>query len=290
MQTHFQFWFVETTDVVEFERGVLNGKNPQHTSSHFLKYCKKRSFTHVLRWLWEKWKDTRNLRISAERNTSARITDDISLLNWISHFAMQFLEQDENWSWMENSVAQFGEKIWFHTIGEEGHSSFVKRIIQGIFVGHHDSTRTIFIHYQEWDCARHKSDKTDIEWRLEYRRTWKMCLATFCGPWWLRKHDWRRSSSLTKKERDFYCQESWSKNLVPICRWNVQKMRSESSEYMWKTTGAYVNSWIIKIALESCFEEHAQEVWVRKLRKTTLLNMYKPILMETILKVFSWTI
>ena len=63
-------------------------------------------------------------------------------------------------------------------------------------------------------------------------------------------------------------------------------MRPESSEYMWKTTGAYVNSWRIKIALESYFEEHAQEVWVRNLRKTTLLKMYKPMLMETILKVF----
>ena len=27
----------------------------------------------------------------------------------------------------------------------------------------------------------------------------------------------------------------------PICRKNVQKMRSESSEYMWKTTGAFIN-------------------------------------------------
>ena len=40
-------------------------------------------------------------------------------------------------------MAQFGEKIWFRKIGEEGISSFVKRIIQGIFVGHHDRTRAI---------------------------------------------------------------------------------------------------------------------------------------------------
>ena len=40
-------------------------------------------------------------------------------------------------------MAQFGEKIWFHKIGEEGINSFVKRIIQGIFVGHHDRTRAI---------------------------------------------------------------------------------------------------------------------------------------------------
>ena len=36
----------------------------------------------------------------------------------------------------------------------------------------------------------------------------------------------------------------------PIWRWNVQKMRSESSEYV-----------RINIALKSYFEEHAKEVW-----------------------------
>ena len=50
----------------------------------------------------------------------------------------------------------------------------------------------------------------------------------------------------------------------PICRWNVQKMRSESSGGMWKTTGAFTNSWRIKIPLESYFEKHAQEIWERK--------------------------
>ena len=40
-------------------------------------------------------------------------------------------------------MAQFGEKFWFHIRGEEGIRSFVKRIIQGIFVGHHVRTRTI---------------------------------------------------------------------------------------------------------------------------------------------------
>ena len=31
-------------------------------------------------------------------------------------------------------MVQFGEKFWFHKIGEEGINSFVKRKIQGIFV------------------------------------------------------------------------------------------------------------------------------------------------------------
>ena len=64
----------------------------------------------------------------------------------------------------------------------------------------------------------------------------------------------------------------------PVCRWNVHKMRSESSEHVRKTTGFFTNSWRIKIALESYFEEHAQEVWERNWMNpempTTLLNTY----------------
>ena len=41
------------------------------------------------------------------------------------------------------------------------------------------------------------------------------------------------------------------------------KMRWESSEYMWKTTGAFISSWSIKIDLESYFEKHAQEAQER---------------------------
>ena len=35
----------------------------------------------------------RFLRMSAERNTSVRITDDTLLLNWILHFAVQFVNK-----------------------------------------------------------------------------------------------------------------------------------------------------------------------------------------------------
>ena len=63
----------------------------------------------------------------------------------------------------------------------------------------------------------------------------------------------------------------------PVCRWNVQKMQSESSEYVRKTAGFFTNSWRFKIALESDFEEHAQEVWERNWMnpemRTTLLNI-----------------
>ena len=40
-------------------------------------------------------------------------------------------------------MVQFGEKIWFQKIGEEGINSTRKRRIQGIFVGHRDRTRAI---------------------------------------------------------------------------------------------------------------------------------------------------
>ena len=44
---------------------------------------------------------------------------------------------------------------------------------------------------------------------------------------------------------------------------------------MRKTTGFFTNSWRIKVALESFFEEHAQEVWERNWMnpmQTTLLK------------------
>ena len=48
--------------------------------------------------------------------------------------------------------------------------------------------------------------------------------------------------------------------------------------YVRRTTGFFTNSWRIKIALESYFEEHAQDVWARNWMnlevQTTLLNTY----------------
>ena len=58
---------------------------------------------------------------------------------------------------------------------------------------------------------------------------------------------------------------------------------------MWKTAGALLNSWRIKIALESYFEERAQEVWERNWMNpdmhTTLLDVNNLQPMELILMV-----
>ena len=53
-------------------------------------------------------------------------------------------------------MAQFVEKVRFRRIGEDGVSSFASRMTQGIFVGHHDRTGAVFVHYQERSCARQK--------------------------------------------------------------------------------------------------------------------------------------
>ena len=52
----------------------------------------------------------RILMTSDEHNTSVRITDDISLLNWILHFAMQFLNDMRTGRRWRQSMAQFGEE------------------------------------------------------------------------------------------------------------------------------------------------------------------------------------
>ena len=58
-------------------------------------------------------------------------------------------------------MAQFGEKVWFRKIGEDGVSSFASRMTQGILVGHHDRTRAVlritmngFVRGKSW--TRHK--------------------------------------------------------------------------------------------------------------------------------------
>ena len=48
-----------------------------------------------------------------------------------------------------------------------------------------------------------------------------------------------------------------------VCIWNTRKTRSESSEHVQRTTGFFTNSGRNKIALESFFEEHTDEVWKR---------------------------
>ena len=65
----------------------------------------------------------RTLRISAEHNTSVRITDVCSLLTWIPHSAMQLLDRMRTGRRRRQSMAQFGEEELI---------SFVKCIIQGI--------------------------------------------------------------------------------------------------------------------------------------------------------------
>ena len=69
----------------------------------------------------------RTLRISAEQNTSVRISDDSPLLSWFRRFAAQVMNKmrigngktsevrrtDRRW---RKPMAQFGEKVWFRKI------------------------------------------------------------------------------------------------------------------------------------------------------------------------------
>ena len=113
-------------------------------------------------------------------------------------------------------------------------------------------------------------------------------LQHFADRFWLHEHpgghaSWREPSmrKFTKESTTYFVKG-------PVCRLNVQKMPSESSEKVRKTTNFFTNSWRIKITLESYFEEHAQEVWEKNWMnpemQTTLLNTYPPTLFATILK------
>ena len=61
--------------------------------------------------------------------------------------------------------------------------------------------------------------------------------------YWLHEHpgghaSWRQPTmrKFTEKSTTYFVKG-------PVCKWNVQKMRSESSEYVRKTTGFFTNSW-----------------------------------------------
>ena len=99
----------------------------------------------------------------------------------------------------------------------------------------------------------------------------------FADRYWLHEHPGGHASWREPAMRKFTKESTTYFVKGPVCRWNVQKMRSESSEYVRKTTGFFTHSWRIKAALEN-FEVHAQEVWERNWMnpemQTTLLNTF----------------
>ena len=82
----------------------------------------------------------RTLRISAKQNTSVRIADDSPLLSWLLRVAAQVMnkmrigkhgktsEMRRTGRRWRKPMAQFGEKVWFRKIGEDGVSSFASRM------------------------------------------------------------------------------------------------------------------------------------------------------------------
>ena len=85
----------------------------------------------------------------------------------------------------------------------------------------------------------------------------------FADRYWLHEHPGGHASWREPTMRKFTKEPTTYFVKGPVCRWNVQKMRLESSEYVRKTTGFFTNSWRIKVALECYFEEPAREVWER---------------------------
>ena len=77
----------------------------------------------------------------------------------------------------------------------------------------------------------------------------------FADRHWLHEHPGGHASWREPTIRKFTTESTAYFVKGPVCRWNVQKMRSESSEYVRKTTGFFTNSWRIKIALDIYFEE-----------------------------------
>ena len=71
----------------------------------------------------------------------------------------------------------------------------------------------------------------------------------FADRYWLHEHPGGQSSWREPMMRKFTKESTTYFVKGLLCRWNVQKMRSESSEYVRKTTGFFTNRWRINNSL-----------------------------------------
>ena len=164
----------------------------------------------------------RTLRISVAQNTNARIADDSPLLIWLPRFAAQVMNKmrmgkDGKTSDMRRfgrrwrkPMAQFGEKVWFRKIGEDGVSSFASRMTEGIFVGHHDRTGAVL--GKSW-TRQALSDAWEST-------NWEGLCAT---PWQMVTPELKLTKKVTvgKEGTDLHCQGLWLKERQTV---NPQKL------------------------------------------------------------------
>ena len=110
----------------------------------------------------------------------------------------------------------------------------------------------------------------------------------FPDRYWLHEHPGGHASWREPTMRKFTKESTTYFVKGPVCRWNVQKMRSESSMFG-KQRVPSRTAGESKLPWKAAVDEHAKEVWKINWRnlemQTTLLNTYPPKLIATILKV-----
>ena len=82
---------------------------------------------------------------------------------------------------LRKPMAQFGEKVWFRKIGEEGISSLVKCMIPGIFVGHRDRTGAVLcitksgvVRGKSWTRQTQSDAWESTNWEVLCGTPWQM--------------------------------------------------------------------------------------------------------------------
>ena len=131
----------------------------------------------------------RTLRSSPEHNTGVRIADDSPLLGWLPRFAAQVMNKmrigkDGKTSEMRRTgrrwrlpMAQFGEKVWFRKVGQDGVNSFASRMTQGIIVGHHNRTGAVLCITKNGVVRGKSWTRQTLSDMLGNRRAGKVCVV-----------------------------------------------------------------------------------------------------------------
>ena len=96
-------------------------------------------------------------------------------------------------------MAQFGEKVLFREIGEDGVISYASRMTQGIFLDHHDRTGAV-LRITKNGVVRDKSWKRQTLSDVWESTNWEGLCGT---PWLMVLRELKLTrSQLAKKERD----------------------------------------------------------------------------------------
>ena len=148
-----------------------------------------------------------------------RITDDVSLLNWIPHSVVRFMHKLGIGRKWRKPMVQHGKKNWFQKIGEEGINSTLKRLyLEQPFVCGFDSLCEDIHVTTQCHTRQHDACLPSISWRRHssWKDSLKMKYSKIRSE--LSEYTWKAKASLIHLESylEERAQEVWERSMMNL--------------------------------------------------------------------------